>query len=249
MGGGVSLVNTTDAQSQELAADSSVVAAAGESGARVTPVAASAAAMPHDAWYYLPIKRLIDLVVSILVIVIGLIPCAILAIVIAVQSKGAPFYTERRLGQYGKHFGLIKFRSMVKDANNVEKYLNPAQLEQFNRERKVDNDPRITPIGHFIRKSSLDEIPQFLNVLVGQMSIVGPRPIVDHELIEYGNRAAEFLSRKPGITGWWQVEARNEADYDTGTRQELELYYVHHACLSLDAKIFFKTFKAMRRGK
>lgn len=193
-------------------------------------------------------KRLIDILISALVVVVAFIPGCILALIIALQSKGAPFYTQERLGLNGRHFKLIKFRSMVSDANNVEKYFTPEQLREWRLERKVDNDPRITGIGRFLRKTSLDEFPQFINVFKGDMSIVGPRPIVDDEIANYGSFADEFLSIRPGITGWWQVEARNDADYASGRRQELELYYVRHASWTLDWNIFKRTFGAVFHG-
>lgn len=199
-------------------------------------------------FYLVFLKRLIDIVVSLLVIVVAFIPGVILAIVIALQSKGAPFYSQERLGLGGKHFKLLKFRSMVADANDVEKYFTPEQLREWQTERKLDNDPRVTGIGRFLRKTSLDEFPQFINVFKGDMSIVGPRPIVDEEISHYGDRASEFLSCKPGITGWWQVEARNDADYASGRRQALELYYVRHASATLDWNIFKRTFGAVFHG-
>lgn len=194
------------------------------------------------------LKRLIDIVVSLLVVVVAFIPGLVLAVVIALQSKGAPFYSQERLGLGGKHFKLLKFRSMVADANDVEKYFTPEQLREWQTERKVDNDPRVTGIGRILRKTSLGEFPQFINVLKGDMSIVGPRPIVDEEIVHYGDRASEFLSCKPGITGWWQVEARNDADYASGRRQSLELYYVRHASATLDWNIFKRTFGAVFHG-
>lgn len=208
---------------------------------------AAVAARPEEIGYQV-VKRAFDIVFSGTVITVLAVPSAVLAAVIAQQTKGSPFYTQRRLGLNGKHFNLIKFRSMVVDADDVEKYFTPEQLEQWKKERKVDDDPRITPIGHFLRKTSLDELPQFLNVFAGQMSVIGVRPIVDDELAAYGDDAAEFLSRKPGITGWWQVEARNDADYQTGTRQQLELFYVRNASLKLDAEIFFRTFGVIFKG-
>lgn len=201
-----------------------------------------------DSLFYRFIKRAADIVVAGIVVVVGFVPCLVLAAIIALQSKGRPLYTQRRVGLNGRHFNLVKFRSMVRDADNVEKYFTPEQLAVWEKEHKVDDDPRITSIGRFLRKTSIDELPQFLNVLAGQMSIVGPRPIVDEELAEYGDEAAKFCSRLPGITGWWQVEARNDADYATGTRQSLELYYIDHASPLLDARIFLRTFGALGRG-
>lgn len=201
-----------------------------------------------SVFYRYGVKRIIDVVVSLGVVVVSFIPGLILAAVIAIQSKGSPFYSQMRLGKDGRHFKLWKFRSMVIDANDVEKYFTPEQLKEWQTERKVENDPRVTGIGHFLRKTSLDEFPQFLNVLKGDMSIVGPRPIVDEEIDNYGSDAQEFLSCRPGLTGWWQVEARNEADYASGRRQALELYYVRHASFDLDWKIFTRTFGAVFHG-
>lgn len=193
-------------------------------------------------------KRVLDIIFSLIVVILMLIPGAIICLLIAIQSKGAPFYSQNRLGLNGKHFKLLKFRSMVADAYDVEKYFTPEQLETWQRERKVDNDPRVTSLGKLLRKTSLDEFPQFLNVLAGQMSVVGPRPIVDEELHHFGLDADEFLSCKPGITGWWQVEARNQADYESGERQKLELYYVRHVSFKLDWTIVGRTVGAVFHG-
>lgn len=194
------------------------------------------------------VKRAIDVIASLLVVILAFIPGLILAIIIVAQSGGSPFYSQERLGKNGKHFKLYKFRSMVSDADNVEKYFTPEQLETWHRERKVDDDPRITGIGHFLRKTSLDEFPQFINVLKGDMSMVGPRPIVDEEIAHYGSKRSELLSVRPGITGWWQVVARNSATYEDGSRQELELYYVRHASFTLDWNIVKRTFGAVFNG-
>ena len=199
-------------------------------------------------FYQLVVKRILDIIFSLIVVILMLIPGAIICLLIAIQSKGSPFYTQERLGLNGKHFKLLKFRSMVADAYDVEKYFTPEQLETWQRERKVDNDPRITSLGKILRKTSLDEFPQFLNVLFGQMSVVGPRPIVDDELQHFGDDAPEFLSCKPGITGWWQVEARNQADYESGERQKLELYYVRHVSFKLDWTIVGRTVGAVFHG-
>ena len=139
---------------------------------------------------------------------------------------------------------------MVADANeHPERYMTPEQFEIWKREQKLDNDPRITRVGRFLRNSSLDEIPQFLNVLLGDLSVIGPRPVTESETYEFGENRDEFLSVKPGITGWWQVTERNDATWQNGRRQELELYYVRHASLSLDLQVFAKTFKALGRGQ
>ena len=201
-----------------------------------------------NRYAYRFLKRVFDIILSICVIVIGFIPCCILCIPIAITTGGSPIYTQRRLGLRGKPFCLLKFRTMVVDADDVEKHFNKEQLIEWKRERKVSNDPRTTALGRFLRRTSFDEIPQFLNVFVGQMSTVGVRPVVKDELRHYNGDAQELLSLKPGVTGWWQVHRRNAAVYEDGRRQEQELYYVRHANIGLDFKIFLRTFKVVVQG-
>ena len=196
------------------------------------------------------IKRTFDVVFSGVVCLVGLIPSAIVCAAIAADSPGSPIFRQERVGQGGKIIGIYKFRTMVADAHeHPERYMTPEQLAQWEREQKVDDDPRITRIGRVLRNTSLDEIPQFLNVLLGDLSVIGPRPVTQAETLEFGDARDEFLSVKPGITGWWQVTERNDATWENGRRQELELYYVRHASLALDLRVFAKTFKALGRGK
>ena len=191
------------------------------------------------------VKRAFDIAFSLCATIAGLIPVALLCLAVRLESPGSPIYLQERVGYRGKPLRILKLRTMVADSDDVEKHLSPEQLDQWRRERKVDDDPRVTKVGHFLRKTSLDELPQFLNVLAGQMSVVGPRPIVEEELAAYGDAADELLSAKPGITGWWQVQARNDATYGDGSRQELELYYVRNASIAMDMRVFFGTFGAM----
>lgn len=196
------------------------------------------------------IKRTFDVVFSGVVCLVGLIPSAIVCAAIAADSPGSPIFRQERVGQDGRRIGIYKFRTMVADAHeHPERYMTPEQLAQWEREQKVDDDPRITRIGRVLRNTSLDEIPQFLNVLLGDLSVIGPRPVTQAETLEFGDEREEFLSVKPGITGWWQVTERNDATWENGRRQELELYYVRHASLALDLRVFAKTFKALGRGK
>ena len=196
------------------------------------------------------IKRTFDVVFSGAVCLVGLIPSAIVCAAIAADSPGSPIFRQERVGQGGKRIGIYKFRTMVADAHeHPERYMTPEQLAQWEREQKVDDDPRITRVGRVLRNTSLDEIPQFLNVLLGDLSVIGPRPVTQAETLEFGDERDEFLSVKPGITGWWQVTERNDATWENGRRQELELYYVRHASLALDLRVFAKTFKALGRGK
>ncbi len=190
---------------------------------------------------YYALKRSFDICGSLIGIVILSIPMLIVALIIFLQDGGSPIYKHMRIGKDGKEFGLYKFRSMEKEAAALEDILTPEQLEQYQKEFKIDDDPRITPFGNFIRKTSIDELPQMFNILSGDMSVIGPRPIVEDEVKFYGNKKNEFLSVKPGLTGYWQAYARNNAGYEDGQRQKMELYYVHNQSLWLDVKIFFKT--------
>lgn len=220
-------------------------------GAFVAPLPDPSVPAPRrGGLWYLIIKRVFDIIFSGLVCVVGLIPSAILCAAICADSPGSPMFRQERIGLHGKKIYIFKFRSMVSDAHeHPERYMTPDQLEVWKREQKLDDDPRVTRIGKFLRRTSLDEIPQFLNVLKGDLSVIGPRPVTESETYEFGNARNEFLSCKPGITGWWQVTERNEAIWENGSRQLLELFYVRHASLALDMRIFVKTFKAMGRGR
>lgn len=175
-----------------------------------------------------------------------LIPACVLGAAISLESPGGPMFRQRRIGKGGKEIRIFKFRSMYSDAHDhPEKYLDEEQMAQWTREQKVDDDPRVTKLGRFIRKTSLDEIPQFINVLTGDMSVIGPRPVTLAETYEFGSDRDEVLSVRPGITGWWQVTDRNDATWENGRRQELELWYVRNASLAVDLRVFAKTFGVM----
>ena len=199
---------------------------------------------------YLFVKRAFDIVFSLAVCLVLFVPVALLCLAIAIDSPGSPFFRQERIGKGGRPIYIWKLRSMYVDAHsNPRKYFTPEQLAQWERERKVDDDPRITRVGRILRRTSLDELPQFINVLTGELSVIGPRPVTLEETYEFGNARDEFLSVKPGITGWWQVTERNAATWANGDRQMLELFYVRHASLALDLRIFIRTFKAMGRGQ
>ncbi len=199
---------------------------------------------------YRVVKRAFDVAFSGAACLVGLVPGALLCLAIRLDSPGAPIFSQERVGLGGRPIRIYKFRTMVEDAHeHPERYMTPEQLAQWEREQKVDDDPRVTRIGRVLRRTSLDELPQFLNVLVGDLSVIGPRPVTQAETLEFGDARQEFLSVKPGITGWWQVTARNDATWETGNRQRIELFYVRHASLALDLRVFVKTFKAMGRGK
>ena len=199
---------------------------------------------------YRAIKRAFDIGFSAVVCAVGLVPALVLCAAIRLDSPGSPIFRQERVGLDGRRILIFKFRTMVADAHeHPERYMSPDQLETWCREQKLDDDPRITRIGRALRRTSLDELPQFLNVLKGDLSVIGPRPVTEAETYEFGFARDEFLSVKPGITGWWQVTARNDATWETGERQMLELFYVRHASLALDFRIFVRTFKAMGRGQ
>ena len=141
-----------------------------------------------------------------------------------------------------KDIYIYKFRSMTNKYKTFDEFyqtLSDEQKQEWDENFKLENDPRITKIGNFLRKTSLDELPQIINILKGDMSIIGPRPIIDGEIEKYGDQKAKFLSVKPGLTGYWAANGRSDTDYDE--RISLELYYIDHCSLLLDIKIFFKT--------
>lgn len=201
----------------------------------------------HGRLGYRFVKALFDKLFSLIVVAICLIPGIILCIVIRAESKGSPIFKQERVGRYGRPIHILKFRTMYDDADtNPEKYFTPEQHAVWLCEYKVKDDPRITKVGKWLRETSLDELPQFLNVLfTRQLSVIGPRPVVRDELAAYGDKVKEFLSVKPGITGWWQVEARNDACYQDGKRQTIEIFYIENRSVSLDIEIFFMTFTAI----
>lgn len=190
---------------------------------------------------YLAIKRMIDIVLSLAGLIVLSPIFLVISILVNADDGGSPFYGHERVGKHGKKIKVYKFRSMRKDAGDLESLLTPQQLAQYKREFKIDNDPRITKVGNFLRKTSLDELPQLLNILKGDISIIGPRPIVEKETKIYGEDVAKLLSVKPGLTGYWQAYARNNATYESGERQKMEMYYVEHFGMWTDIKIFFKT--------
>lgn len=195
---------------------------------------------------YLACKRAFDVAFSAGVCVILAIPVAVACAAVSLDSPGAPFFRQKRVGKGGKPIYIFKIRSMYQDSHeHPERYLDDNQMAQWKREQKVDYDPRITRVGRVIRKTSLDELPQFLNVLAGDMSVIGPRPVTLEETFEFGADRDEVLSVRPGITGLWQSTDRNEATWENGHRQERELEYVRNQGFVMDARCFFGTFGAM----
>ncbi|HBP52992.1 MAG TPA: galactosyl-1-phosphate transferase [Synechococcus sp. UBA8638] len=188
------------------------------------------------------LKRLMDITVAALALVVGAPLFLVVALVVRRSSPGGLFYVQRRLGRGHKPFGCIKFRTMVQGADRqLRRTLKTsAQLqEDFRRGFKLKNDPRITSVGHILRRTSLDELPQFLNILRGEMSLVGPRPIVRAEVERYGDAIDRVLSVRPGLTGLWQVSGRNNLTY--AQRVALDLHYVSRRSLALDLAILWRT--------
>lgn len=197
---------------------------------------------------YIGIKRTIDVIGSLVGMVL-LVPATIaiyIAQKISKEDNGPLFYKHIRYGKNGKQFKLYKFRSMCMNADEkLKEYLksNEEARKEFEENQKLQHDPRITKLGNFLRKTSLDELPQMLNILKGEMSFVGPRPVVKREIEKYGESKEKLLSVKPGLTGYWQVNGRSNTTYEE--RMNMELYYVDNCSLWLDIKIFFKTFIAV----
>ena len=192
-------------------------------------------------------KRTFDIAFSAGCAAVLVIPMACVCVAICAESPGCPVYTQERVGRGGRVIRVLKLRSMVADACDVQKYLSPEQLRQWEVGRKVDDDSRITMVGQFIRKCSIDEVPQFLNVLKGDLSAIGPRPITRDELEQHfsDEEKKELLSVTPGITGLWQATDRNAANFESGLRQKIELHYARNRCFRMDWKCFTGTFDAM----
>ena len=190
---------------------------------------------------------------------IGIASCALiflapLLLVVAglvyLVDPGPIFFAHRRLGRDGRSFPCLKFRTMVVDAEQRLKQLlltSEEAREEWARDFKLRRDPRITPIGNFLRKSSIDELPQLINVLRGEMSIVGPRPIVEGEIERYGRYYAHYSAVKPGLTGLWQVSGRNDVTYRR--RVALDVTYARNKCLGLDLRILAMTVPAVLTAK
>jgi lipopolysaccharide/colanic/teichoic acid biosynthesis glycosyltransferase len=185
-----------------------------------------------------PAKRLIDLCIATLLIVTVSLVMLVITALVKLTSPGPILYRRVIPGLDGRPFEVLKFRSMVQDAHRLMT-TDPALREEYAKNLKIKNDPRITPIGRFLRRTSLDELPQLLNVLAGDMSLVGPRMLGDIELAKYGAHQAKVLSVKPGITGLWQISGRHRTSFEDRVRLDME--YIDHWSLWLDVKILLKT--------
>lgn len=184
-------------------------------------------------------KRTLDIILSFIAVIVLSPIFLIIGIAIKMDSRGPVFFAHNRIGKNGKPIHIYKFRTMVPNAETMIEQFNEEQMKEFKENYKLKNDPRITRVGKFLRKTSLDELPQIWNILVGDLSIIGPRPVIGEELEKYGENKDKFLSITPGLTGYWQANGRSETTYEE--RMDMELYYVDNRSLWLDIKIFFKT--------
>jgi lipopolysaccharide/colanic/teichoic acid biosynthesis glycosyltransferase len=181
------------------------------------------------------IRRAIDVVVASLALILGVPVMAIAMLAIRLESRGHPIYRQRRVGRGGRPFDLLKLRTMVDGAEHVGAGL-----------AVNENDPRVTRVGAFLRRTSLDELPNLLNVVRGDMSLIGPRPTIPVQVAQYGERQRGRLAIRPGITGWAQVNGR--ASLPWSERIELDLYYIEHRSLALDARILWRTVRIVFGG-
>jgi len=195
------------------------------------------------------LKRAMDIIGSLALIVL-FSPLLIVIAFLVHRDGGSSLYSQSRVGYGGKSFKCFKFRSMIMDSQQfLENFLanNPEAQAEWNKDFKLKDDPRITPVGKFLRKTSLDELPQLFNVLKGDMSLVGPRPVVADELTRYGNLTQKYMSARPGMTGLWQVSGRNDTTYRE--RISLDCYYIENWGAHTDMLLMFKTLTVIFQGR
>ena len=204
----------------------------------------------NNICFYSFIKRLFDIVFGLLgtIIFIPIYICVKIAYVCTGDFHPVVF-RQARIGKNGKTIRMFKFRSMVPNADEILKEIlekDPKMAKEYKENKKLKNDPRITKVGAFIRKASIDETPQFLNVLFGSMSLIGPRPYLHREIEDMGMYYDDIITVKPGITGYWQVNGRSDSSF--ANRLKFDLHYIEHHSLKTDCQIFLKTFKAILKG-
>lgn len=212
-------------------------------------IAENTAENTHNISLYSFVKRFFDILFSLTALVILSPVLIVVSILIRLDSKGKAIFVQKRIGLNGKLFNMYKFRSMYQNADAILEEMianDPAVADEYAINKKLKNDPRITRVGKFIRKTSIDELPQLFNVLTGDMSLIGNRPYLPKEMNDMGGYLHEIVKTKPGITGYWQVSGRNDTSFIH--RCKLEATYSHKACFKLDLKIFFKTFKVLFKG-
>ena len=184
-------------------------------------------------------KKSMDLILSFIGLILLIPVFLILAILVKLDSKGPVFYAHTRKGKNRSDIKIYKFRTMYSNSDEIFESFSDEQKEEYYKNFKLDNDPRVTKVGDFLRRTSLDEIPQLINVLKGDLSLVGPRPIVEKEICKYGQYADKLFSVIPGITGYWQSHGRSDTSYEE--RIEMDMYYIDNRSILLDIKIMFKT--------
>lgn len=212
----------------------------------VEEVAPSRGGLIDASLWQIAIKRGIDIVASLLAIVVLTPLLLAVALLIRITSRGPVFYVQERVGRAGEPFRMVKFRSMYRDAHERKAEHAEDNIHQgpiF----KIRDDPRITPVGKAIRRLSIDELPQFFNVLMGSMSLVGPRPALPEEFLDYTDRERGRLMVKPGVTCIWQVSGRSDVDFNTWIDMDLE--YIEEWSLTLDLKLLVKTVPAVISGR
>lgn len=192
---------------------------------------------------YIYIKRVIDTILASIALILLSPIFLIIAIAIKLESEGPVFFLHKRIGKNGKTIKIYKFRSMVMNAEELIKTFTPEQMKEYKENYKLTNDPRITKVGKFLRKTSLDELPQLINIIKGDLAVIGPRPVVADELKKYGSNTEKFLSVTPGLTGYWAANGRSCTSYEQ--RMEMELYYIDNLSFKMDVKVFFKTIEAV----
>ena len=206
--------------------------------------------LTHDIsikkYLYFGVKRLFDILIA-LIGCLFLLPIILIVKISYLLHKDfdSIFFRQKRIGKNGKEFNLYKFRSMVPNADEVLKELlkDPKYKEEWDLNQKFEHDPRITSMGNILRKTSLDELPQFINILIGDMSLIGPRPLVPGELDSHNGNHELYESVRPGISGWWAANGRSATTYER--RLELEYYYVQRCGLILDIRCVFRTIKVV----
>ena len=193
------------------------------------------------------IKRIFDLICSLFLLVCLIPVFFIISFIIKLEDHGPVVYGHQRVGKYGNPITIFKFRTMREGTELSEEFLTYEQIQQYHHEFKIDHDPRVTRVGRFLRMSSLDELPQLWNVMKGEMSIVGPRPLIQEELFSKYTceERRRLLSVRPGMTGLWQVNGRNNCTYESGKRQKLELAYIERQGFLIDISIMIKTLSAV----
>ena len=192
---------------------------------------------------YKIVKRGMDIFIASISLVLLLPLFLIITIAIKLDSKGKVIFKHKRIGKDGKEIYIYKFRTMVENAQDLIKSFTPEQKKEFRENFKLENDPRITKVGNFLRKNSLDELPQLINILKGDLALIGPRPVINDELEKYSTNKSKFLSVTPGLTGYWAANGRSCTTYEQ--RMEMELYYIDNLSFKMDVKVFFKTIEAV----